>query len=89
LAKNMTTSQVRNLFMAARRIGDSANWQYEKNLLRAKFAYNAGRFRGGVKDFQQIADKALQEVKTKEQFDRFIDFFEAVVAYHRAAGGKE
>ncbi|HEX9000884.1 MAG TPA: type III-A CRISPR-associated protein Csm2, partial [Blastocatellia bacterium] len=24
----------------------------------------------------------------KEKFERFVDFFEAILAYHKAAGGK-
>lgn len=86
---NMTTSQVRNLFSAAKRINyTEKNGPYEKNLLRAQFAYNAGRFKE-VRDFQKVADKALEYIKDSEQFHRFINFFEAVVAYHKAAGGKE
>lgn len=88
-ANKMTTSQVRNLFSAAKRINyTEKNGAYEKNLLRAQFAYNAGRF-SEVKDFQKVADKALECIKNSEQFNRFINFFEAVVAYHKAAGGKE
>lgn len=88
-ANRMTTSQVRNLFSAAKRIDyTDKKGPYEKNLLRAQFAYNAGRF-SEVRDFQRVADKALECIKNGEQFTRFINFFEAVVAYHKAAGGKE
>ncbi|BBB93546.1 type III-A CRISPR-associated protein Csm2 [Methylomusa anaerophila] len=88
----MTTSQIRNLFAEAVRIkkiyGNDNKGPYEVNLLRAKFAYNAGRFRE-VKDFQKIADRMLLHIDSKEKFTRFFDFFEAVVAYHKQYGGKE
>ncbi|WP_083757315.1 type III-A CRISPR-associated protein Csm2 [Carboxydothermus hydrogenoformans] len=85
----MTTSQIRNLYTEAKSINyKDSDGPYRVNLLRAKFAYIAGRY-SQVRDLQKIADKALAQIDSYEKFKRFIDFFEAVVAYHRAYGGKE
>ncbi|GAV22389.1 type III-A CRISPR-associated protein Csm2 [Carboxydothermus pertinax] len=88
--KGMTTSQIRNLYNEAKAIDyNKENGPYNVSLLRAKFAYNAGKYKDKVKGFQIIADKALANVDSADKFERFLDFFEAVVAYHRAYGGKE
>lgn len=85
----MTTTQVRNLYAAAKRINyRDENGPFEASMLRAKFAYTAGRY-PAVRSFQSVADKALKCADSEEKFDRFMCFFEAVVAYHRAFGGRE
>ena len=64
-------------------------------LLKPKMAYRARRERGrGVEELTNVLDPAIDLVvggadpKTQEQrFQRFVDFFEAILAYHRAAGG--
>jgi CRISPR-associated protein Csm2 len=64
-------------------------------LLRPKLAYQARAERGrGVLELQNVLDpclKVIQEAgdfKTRRlYFQRFVDFFEAILAYHKAAGG--
>ncbi|MBV7331743.1 type III-A CRISPR-associated protein Csm2 [Chloroflexi bacterium TSY] len=64
--------------------------------MRPKLAYQAEREReDGVKGLKRILDPCLeliQDATNSEQrklyFDRFVDFFEAILAYHKAAGGK-
>lgn len=111
LARQLTTSQIRNIFGEVRRI--EALWPaYKKNqseveqknarqayrsaiLLRPKLAYQAKRERGrGIEELQDVLDpcleilqKELDDEKRKLYFDRFVDFFEAILAYHKAAGG--
>lgn len=93
LAKKMSTSQIRSLFFEAKGINfTSKDGIYRINLLRAKLAYTAGRFKKQVNEidnFRKILDTMLKSINSEERFKRFIDFFEAVVAYHRAHGGKE
>src|SRR5690554_1289884 len=86
--KRMTTSQIRKIFMDMKKIDFTADGPYRVNILRAKLAY-AGRHRQ-VQDLQEVLEVGLREVGTsKENFERFIDFFEAIVAHHRRYGGNE
>jgi len=63
--------------------------------LGPKMAYRARRERGqGVERLRQVLDEAINEVlaapdeKEKNQrFQRFVEFFEAILAYHKAYGG--
>ncbi len=87
--RGMTSSQIRNLFTTVRRINyKDDDGPYEVSMLRAKFAYVAGRY-STVADLQRVADEALTRIDDERKFHRFVDFFEAVVAYHRAFGGRE
>ncbi len=64
-------------------------------LLKPKMAYRARRERGrAVQELVQVLDGAVNEViqekdpdlQTKH-FARFVEFFEAILAYHKAYGG--
>lgn len=75
----------------------------ELRLLRPKLAYQYGRA-GGTdkafgqeKDMQKVGIGILQIILSdaivvvgndRAAFDRFINFFEAILAYHRASGGR-
>jgi CRISPR-associated protein Csm2 len=102
LSRQLTTSQIRNIFGEVRRI--EMNWptaapeadeSYRSVvLLQPKLAYQARRERGrGVEQLQLVLDPCIDEIRRapKEQrrlyFQRFVDFFEAILAYHKAAGG--
>lgn len=106
LARQLTTSQIRNIFGEVRRIQmnwppDSAKEEAKADaafrsvvLLQPKLAYQAKRERGrGVEELQMVLDPCIDEIrkapKEKRQlyFTRFVDFFEAILAYHKAAGG--
>lgn len=64
-------------------------------LLKPKMAYRAKRERGrAVQELVRVLDPAIELVvkepdatKRKEHFQRFVDFFEAILAYHKAYGG--
>lgn len=65
-------------------------------LLKPKLAYQAGRERGrgrGVEELKNVLEPCIDEIRNandsdrKLYFDRFVDFFEAILAYHKAAGG--
>lgn len=111
LARQLTTSQIRNIFGEVRQIEMTwpENWsetEPEKQqraeqsyrravLLRPKLAYQARAERGrGVQELQRVLDPCLELVQNagdfKERrlyFQRFVDFFEAILAYHKSAGG--
>jgi CRISPR-associated protein Csm2 len=64
-------------------------------LLKPKMAYRAKRERGkAVQELVSVLDPAIDLVvkepnaaRRKEHFQRFVDFFEAILAYHKAYGG--
>lgn len=64
-------------------------------LLRPKLAYQARKERGdGVKDLKEVLDPCLEQIQKATDhatrrlyFERFVDFFEAILAYHKSAGG--
>ena len=85
--KELTTSQIRNIFDAIQRMQ-----KYEENklqLLRPKLAYLAGRHGGRVKEFQELIESSLPLVTDDNTFINFKNFLEAIVAYHKFYGGGE
>jgi len=64
-------------------------------LLKPKLAYQAERDREsrkgeGVLRLQQVLSPSIDLVqRDRTQFKRFVEFFEAILAYHKAAGGRE
>lgn len=102
LAKNrLTTSQIRNIFGEVKRIQINYNDYSENNkdffkdflLLRPKIAYAAKRAGSrGIEAFKNVMDKAHFSVTSADDkskaFQNFVDFFEAILAYHKANGGR-
>lgn len=93
----LTTSQIRNIFGEVRRI--EGEWQGKKSkakaaqqliLLKPKMAYRAKKEKGkGVEDLVSVLSPAINLVGENDQhFTNFVNFFEAILAYHQAAGGK-
>lgn len=99
----LTTSQIRALFGEVRQIQAQLSIGEQERaralrkliLLKPKMAYRARRERGrGVEELTSVLDPAIdlvvdgsdQEIQ-EQNFQRFVDFFEAILAYHRAAGG--
>jgi CRISPR-associated protein Csm2 len=65
----------------------------ELQLLRPKLAYQAARATGrgvrGVEWLKQTLDPAIQLVeRDRQRFRHFVDFFEAILAYHKAYVGQ-
>ena len=91
----MTKSQIRNIFGTVRQI--QMNWTGEVQkaasyrrllMLKPKIKYQAARTRE-VKPLADVLDKAIDYVgDDRVRFGRFVDFFEAILAYHTAFGGK-
>jgi CRISPR-associated protein Csm2 len=96
LARQLTTNQIRAIFGEVRRIeGEWKNPQRAKQasqslvLLKPKMAYRAKRERGkGVEDLVSVLSPAIDYVgESRDNFTRFVEFFEAILAYHKAYGG--
>ena len=97
----MTTSQIRNVFSEVKRIQAKAKGQDFKTfqsdffLLRPKMAYAEARVLSKtqdsrIKDFRKIIELAHKQVDNdKDNLQRFVDFFEAILAYHKFYGGRD
>lgn len=101
LAKQVSTNQIRAIFGEVRQIEavwpiDSKKAERSLILLKPKMAYRAKRESGwGVRNLVSVLDPAVDLVtegtdeKDKEKrFRRFVEFFEAILAYHKAHGGR-
>ncbi len=96
----LTTSQIRKVFGEVRRLWMEAQkgWtdvQTRKvHLLIPKLEY-AARKEVAVKALRAVLVPAIREVlkggnhdEIRKRFGRFVEFFEAILAYHYAAGGR-
>ena len=94
---HLTTAQIRNVFGTVRqiemnwglRVTDKERQQAARQLilLKPKMVYQAKRGRGGgVQAMADILIPAIDLVgEDRERFQNFVDFFEAILAYHTAA----
>ena len=91
LARNLTTSQIRNIYGAVKKMQMKGKLDTHKLLmLKPKLAYAAKRHGGGVDTLKEVLTQAIDHVGGDQQkFNRFVDFFEAILAYHKDAGGRD
>lgn len=93
---SLTRNQIRSIFTEVRQI--EAMWPSPAALrrltmLKPKMAYQAARS-APVEGLRVVLDEAIDEVvKAPEnlrddRFQRFMDLFEAILAYHRSEGGR-
>lgn len=98
----LATSQIRSVFGKVRELDmhvrtaaasvtelDQETYR-ELQLLRPKLAYQAARTNGkGVQWLKETLEPAILLVeRDRERFQHFVDFFEAILAYHKAYGGQ-
>lgn len=95
----LTKAQIRNIFGSVRQI--ELSWSRRSTepkeadeamrqllLIKPRLAYQAKR-EPSVEELKNILTPAIDLVKgNRENFQRFVDFFEAIVAYHTASGAK-
>ncbi len=99
--EKLTTAQIRSIFGEVRRIEmgwppntDNPSAERALILLKPKLAYQAQRDAEKnrsepVRKLAEILQPAIDMVQgNRARFQRFVDFFEAILAYHKAAGGK-
>lgn len=91
----MTTSQIRNFFGAVRilNLSDFGGNYGAFAMLRPRLAFARVRATkdnadNRIKDFEQAILLLMDKVQDQTQFQNFVDFLEATVAYHKANGGK-
>lgn len=100
----LTTSQIRNFFGEVKRIHAKVQKDgFSKHktsflLLKPKLAYAEARALAKSKetrlqDFRGIVDMAhdavLRSDSPESAFQRFVDLLEAILAYHKAYGGRD
>ena len=95
----LSRNQIRNIFTEVRQI--EAMWFSNEteamrrlNMVKPKLSYQSARHRQ-VKYLENTLSEAIDEVNRassqEEQgarFQRFVNLFEAILAYHRAQGGR-
>jgi CRISPR-associated protein Csm2 len=98
--EGLTTNQIRNIYgfvkqiemrmKAAQRQNTAGNWEHELVMLKPKMAYAAARASGrGAEILARVLSHAIDEVGSDaRKFARFVDLFEAILAYHKEAGGR-
>lgn len=91
--QRLTKSQIRNIFNSVKQIemhGFKGN-ESKFLLIKPKLAYASSR-PGKTKGTEELRDKLSVAIDfvgdSQERFENFCNFFEAILAYHRAAGGK-
>ena len=92
----MTTSQLRKFFGEIKRIQaigfDNQEAKDDILMLKPKLAYANGRDKNASKlnEFYKKMSIALDAIDTNNEkhFINFVKIFEAIVAYHKAAGGQ-
>lgn len=90
LARNLKTSQIRKVYGAVKKIQMSDEFsQNDLIMLKPKLAYAAAR-NDAVTDLKDALTQAIDKVgDDPKRFKNFVDFFEATLAYHKAAGGQD
>jgi CRISPR-associated protein Csm2 len=94
--ESLTRAQIRTIFTEVRQI--EAQWPEQKalrrlSMLKPKLAYQAARA-APVNYLRDVLSDAIDEVlqspeeRKNDRFQRFVDLFEAILAYHRAEGGR-
>ncbi len=101
VGNNLTRAQIRGIFTEVRKI--ETMWEDPKkketamrrlNMLKPKLDYQTARSET-VKVLRDVLSAAIDEVnkasngaERDNRFHRFMDLFEAILAYHRAEGGR-
>ncbi len=99
VSERLKASQIRAIFDEVRQIEslwlqDAQKALHKVHLLKPKLAYRAARSQDGVPTLKKVLSDAIDIVvespeAAKERFRRFTEFFEAIIAYHKAYGGRD
>lgn len=104
VSRQLKTNQIRKVLDAVKRLKSNLDKNENRDFnvikddlvfLKPQLAYAAARQQrnnrdlGPVAPFKQVLDAAIKEVKTTKDFDKFVQLVEAIIAYHKAAGGQD
>jgi len=87
----VTTTQLRNAYGSMKKlemVGWSDQTKTKVLLIKPRLAYAAGRHKHGMEGLSRVMADAIDAIRDEPDFQRFCNFFEAIVAYFKAAGGK-
>ena len=88
--RGLKTAQIRKVYGTVKKI-QMMSKEVDRNelvMLKPKLAYAAAR-NMAVTDLKDALTQAIDKVgNDPRKFKNFVDFFEATLAYHRAAGGE-
>ncbi|HDG98518.1 MAG: type III-A CRISPR-associated protein Csm2 [Deltaproteobacteria bacterium] len=97
IAKSVSTSQIRNIYGTVKKLemtGLNPKTYRQLLLLKPKLAYAKGRAnkrnKNAYERLETIIGQAIDAIDPNraETFTRFCQFFEAILAYHKAHGGE-
>jgi CRISPR-associated protein Csm2 len=91
--RGLTKSKIRSIYGEIKRI-QMSEFENEKSafiLLKPKVAYALGRDpqNAGLQLFKEIFDLSSVNVTNQKSYQNFCNFMEAILAYHKANGGKD
>lgn len=94
MAKNgLSSSKIRSIYGEIKRIqmGEFEKEKASFYLLRPKVAYALGRDdrNKGLQLFKIVFDICAKEVSDQKSYHNFCNLLEAILAYHKANGGKD
>ncbi len=83
----LTTNQLRKFFGEVKRQQLQGYDESSFVMLKPKLAYAVGRAdrNNKIGDFYKVIATAMNHVHNEHQFKNFVQIFEAIVAYHKAA----
>jgi CRISPR-associated protein Csm2 len=83
----LTTNQLRKFFGEVKRQQLQGYDESSFVMLKPKLAYAVGRAdkNNKIGDFYKVIATAMNQVHNEHQFKNFVQIFEAIVAYHKAA----
>jgi len=92
----LTTSQIRNIFGLVKKMEHRDFSADQLLLVKPKLAYAAARHnKAGLTTLKDVLSEAIDVVVEADdpkaqakRFKQFVNFFEAILAYHREAGGR-
>lgn len=101
--EKLKAAQIRKFFAEVRRLGNEARVSQQSadldriyrrlTLLRPKLAYQAARQIAGVRKLREVLDPAIQLVtadrSNPQRLTRFVELFEAILAYHKFHDGPD
>ncbi len=87
IAMKLTTNQLRKFFGEVKRQQLQGYEESSFVMLKPKLAYAVGRAdkNNKIRDFYEVIAKAIDLVDNEQKFKNFVQVFEAIVAYHKAA----
>lgn len=90
IAKHLSSSHIRNIYGEVKQMEMTEFAFHRFILLKPKLQYAAKRDgSAAARDLAALLTAAIDAVGDNEDhFKRFADFFEAILAYHKAYGGK-